>query len=148
MDLHDALSSNSSLSVCADFINGSDSGKSVKRDKIYTLQIILTNDCNLHCKYCYVRRDVLRAISIDTAKKAILSMIEKYPPSDWMYDLCFMGGEPLVEFNKIREISEWTWKTFPEIDIQISAPTNGTLLNESIRTWLNENHARISMGLS
>lgn len=148
MNSHDDLSSNIALSVCTDFINGNNSGKTVKRDKIYTLQIILTNDCNLHCKYCYVRRDTIRAISIDTAKKAISNMIDKYPPSDWMYDLCFMGGEPLVEFNKIKEISEWVWQTFPEIDIQISAPTNGTLLNETIRTWLNKNHTRFSLGLS
>ena len=112
------------------------------------MQIILTNQCNLHCKYCYVRRENIRSIPVDVAKNAISNMIIEHPSTEWMYDLCFMGGEPLVEFARIKEISEWVWDTYPDIDIQISAPTNGTLLNKNICEWLEKNRTRFSLGLS
>ena len=118
------------------------------RKQVYTLQIILTNDCNLNCKYCYVKRDTIRTIDIETPKKAICDMIMDYPPESWSYNLCFMGGEPLLEFEKIRNICEWIWTTYPDIDIQISSPTNGTVLNENMRGWLRENRMRFSLSLS
>ena len=116
--------------------------------KLYTLQIILTNYCNLKCNYCYVQRDVVRSIPLEIAKEAISNMVLSHPPEDWMYTLCFMGGEPLSEFAKIQHICEWIWETYPNIDIQISSPTNGTLLNDDIRIWLRNNSQRFSLSLS
>lgn len=114
----------------------------------YTLQIILTNHCNLNCKYCYVKRGTIRTIDIETARKAIRDMVTNHPPKNWVYNLCFMGGEPLSEFEMIRDICEWTWTTYPDIDIQISSPTNGTILNEIMRGWLRKNRMRFSLSLS
>ena len=116
--------------------------------KIYTLQVLLTNHCNLHCEYCYVKREPRQSICVDTVKSAISTMIAEHPPSEWAYELCFMGGEPLAEFSKIRQICQWVWETFPHIRIHISSPTNGTLLNETIRAWLEENRTRFSLSLS
>ena len=141
-----------SITVASDngngYIEGEASIRTITKDKIYTLQIILTNQCNLHCKYCYVRRDNIRSIPISIAQNAISNMIDEHPPTEWMYELSFMGGEPLVEFEKIQSISEWVWATYPDIDIHISAPTNGTLLDDSVCAWLEKNYMRFSLGLS
>lgn len=116
--------------------------------KIYTLQIIVTNYCNLDCKYCYIRKGEHKIISLSTVQNAITEMLSQYPADGWRYFLCFMGGEPLLAFERIKEICEWIWRTYPDLDIQISSPTNGSLLNEKMRQWFRENHRRFSLGLS
>lgn len=118
--------------------------------QIYTLQIIVINYCNLSCKYCYIQNsgNGSHIIPLRTAQNAVIEMLSLYPPEKWRYFLCFMGGEPLLAFSRIREICEWIWVTYPGLDIQISSPTNGTLLNKEMRSWFAANHKRFSLGLS
>jgi len=60
-----------------------------------------------------------------------------------------MGGEPLLEFPLIKDISEWLWSlTLPKTLTMIYAPTNGTLLSNEIRVWTSANKDRFCLGLS
>lgn len=116
--------------------------------RIYTLQIILTNHCNLNCTYCYVRRDEIRSIPMETAKAAIREMAETHPPQEWRCMVAFMGGEPLAEFDKLRSLCEWMWAAYPDHDIRVHSPTNGTLITDEVRRFMTENRGRVSFGLS
>lgn len=118
------------------------------KKKVFTIQLIIVNYCNLDCMYCYVRKGRHDIMPFEIAKHAILDMLEEYPPAEWRYFLNFMGGEPLLAFDRIREICEWIWNTFPDIDMQISSPTNGTLLDETKRMWLAAHKDSFSLCLS
>lgn len=113
----------------------------------YTLQLILTNACNLSCRYCYVikGKDVM---PLDTAYDAIDDAVRLCAEKDLDLTVSFMGGEPMLEFKRIRKICQYTWEKYPEMDVQFHSPTNGTVLDDEIRSWLSENRERITLGLS
>lgn len=65
------------------------------------------------------------------------------------FEIQFMGGEPLLAFDVIREVSEWAWiQSFKVGLTQIFAVTNGTLLDDDMKTWFTINRDRICLGLS
>ena len=64
-------------------------------------------------------------------------------------EIQFMGGEPLLEFPLIKEVSEWLWSTtFSKKIMVLFAPTNGTLLNSEMKAWFSANKEKIHLGLS
>lgn len=48
-----------------------------------------------------------------TAKQAqqyLLDVVERLEECYDGFELQFMGGEPLMEFTTIKEVSEWAWQ--------------------------------------
>lgn len=81
-----------------------------------------TNDCNLRCKYCYANAgDKKEYMTFETAKKAI-----ELPKGSFKLQLA--GGEPLLNFELIREIDKYFKKHKPDIKIQVQ--TNGTTIDD------------------
>lgn len=116
-----------------------------QKTKIITL--IITHNCNLRCSYCYVNdytKD--KNMSVDTAKK----IIEKELESNKVFftEFTFLGGEPFCNFGLIKEVTEWAWKKFRDYEYIFSAATNGTLLDEEIKSWLTKNRDRFVVTLS
>lgn len=65
------------------------------------------------------------------------------------FEIQFMGGEPLLAFDVIREVSEWVWtQSFKVRLTQVFAVTNGTLLDDDMKTWLTVNKDKVCLGLS
>lgn len=114
---------------------------------VYTLQLILTKQCNLGCRYCYVipKEEVME---LETAQSAVMNAVERADGLDADLDICFMGGEPLTAFARMREICEWTWQAYKGRGIAFSSPTNGTLLTEEMRAWFRKYRDRITLALS
>ena len=85
-------------------------------------------------------------MTLEVAQKAIQNAFDK-EGFDYV-SIQFMGGEPLLAFSLMKEISEWMWKNeFPK-PYELFASTNGTLLNNEMKVWFSENKERISLGLS
>lgn len=85
-------------------------------------------------------------MSFETAKKAIL---DEFSGNNFqIYNIEFMGGEPLMEFNLIRQISEWLWSQEFEQKYTLFVISNGTLLTKEMKEWFQLNQQRISIGLS
>lgn len=88
-------------------------------------------------------------MSLDTAKHIIMSQLSSLDSHINRLEIQFMGGEPLMEFDLIRELSEWIWAQ--DINVQelvLFASTNGTLLNDEMKSWFYQNKTRIVLGLS
>lgn len=87
-----------------------------------------------------------------TASRAMQIIQEQLSLLDDSYDsveIQFMGGEPLLEFPLIKEVSEWLWVQSMEKQLVVLfAPTNGTLLNDEMKSWFYANRNRIQLGLS
>ncbi len=70
-----------------------------------SLTFIVTDECNLRCSYCYVRKGSER-LSLDVAAKALFLFLNEPRFRDGA-DGCtfdFIGGEPLLEADLIGEI--------------------------------------------
>lgn len=96
--------------------------------KILALTIAPTLGCNFKCPYCY---EVGRAPqSMDKAViEGLYKFIAEFPDVDALR-ITWYGGEPLLMFPLIKEISQKLIRDFP--DYQASMITNGYLLNEEI----------------
>lgn len=114
--------------------------------KAYVCMLLVTNSCNLNCLYCYESHKSEKKMSLETAQKAILKAFET-PGFDYI-SVQFMGGEPLLEFPLIREISEWMWSSTFNKPYELFASTNGTLLDDNMKSWFYNNRDRISLGIS
>lgn len=102
-----------------------------------TLMLEITEQCNLRCTYCVYdesyssnRDHGFSSISEDTAKNAIDNFILRAGGSDAY--IVFYGGEPLLEFEMIKELTEYA-KNIAQNKIHFSLTTNATqLTNEKI----------------
>lgn len=102
----------------------------------YTLAI--TQRCNLACDYCYIVKNKT-LMSVSTAKK-IIDFIFEYTPKNEKIDIGFFGGEPLLEFELIQEITRiiQNHKYYDPDRTVLSIATNGTIFSNKIADFLME----------
>lgn len=114
-----------------------------------TIMLLVTHQCNLHCSYCYESHKDCVTMTAKQAEQYISSIVGSLDSFYTEFEVQFMGGEPLLQFNLIREVSEWLWKeSFPLPLTVVFAPTNGTLLNEEMKKWFSLNKEKVCLGLS
>ena len=73
------------------------------------ITFIVTKDCQLACKYCYlVGKNVAERMSINTAKTAvdyILNHESEFIEESVIWD--FIGGEPFLEVDLIDQLCDY-----------------------------------------
>lgn len=80
-----------------------------KADSSQQITFIVTADCNLRCKYCYItHKSDSKVMDFEVAKKFIdyildTSLIRKQEA----VVLDFIGGEPLIEVELIDQICDY-----------------------------------------
>ncbi|SDL69307.1 radical SAM additional 4Fe4S-binding SPASM domain-containing protein [Sarcina sp. DSM 11001] len=120
----------------------------IKKGVRFSPSLCLTHSCNLDCIYCYQNHDGNNRMSFETAKKAIDWIFANHPDDMQGIELSFIGGEPLIEFELIKRIYEYTTAKYPQEDYIFYATTNGTVLNESMKDWFRSHKDRFVLGLS
>jgi organic radical activating enzyme len=115
-------------------------------------QIILmvSQTCNLSCMYCYQTHKAPGLMSADVARRILeeeFARMSADGPTK-RAEIAYMGGEPLLNFELIRELSEWLWSSKLPVPCEITIRTNGTLLTRDMERWLSVNRSRIDVGLS
>ena len=110
--------------------------------------LVVTNNCNLHCKYCYETHNE-GVMTLDTAIKIIdteLKCIDK----DEIIEFDFFGGEPFLNFTLIRDIYDYIKQQARYLGKKVHcfASTNGTLIHGEIQNWLHDNISDFTLGLS
>lgn len=98
------------------------------------LSILLTETCNLKCKYCYCGEERgNKSININFVKKAI----EDFKSSGNQLFIRFFGdGEPTIEFDKMKEITEFSKALDKNAYFELQ--TNGTFSKEKAE-WIANN---------
>jgi sulfatase maturation enzyme AslB (radical SAM superfamily) len=114
----------------------------------FSPSLCLTHDCNLSCIYCYQKHNSGQRMSLETAKTAIDWIFNNVPNDMDAVEIQFIGGEPLLEFDLIKEIIQYTNTKQVNHKYIFYATTNGTLLSTSIKKWLVENKNKFYLGLS
>ncbi len=98
--------------------------------------IQLTQDCNFRCSYCPYTNGVAtqrkhehKSMSLDMAKRCIDFLKERCVDSMLVF-IGFYGGEPLLEFDKLKEIVSYAEQVFKGRELMFTISTNGSLLTE------------------
>lgn len=110
------------------------------------VSLTLTQNCNLACTYCYEHNKSLQVMDFDTAKTIIdkeFSMLQ----DDEYIEFDLFGGEPFLEFELLKKITEYVCEVKGNRQCQLFATTNGTLVHGKIKEWL-RNHRCFICGLS
>lgn len=112
-----------------------------------TVQITLTEACNLNCRYCYKHNKDTRTINIETARNLIDT---EFHSNDDFNEIAFdfHGGEIALEFDLLKDITEWMWSQSWEKPYICYSTTNGTLIHGEIQKWFLKNSRRYVLGLS
>ncbi len=135
----------------------------VRPVELETLYLMLTDQCNLRCSYCFINNNMpssyeRRNMKWDVAKKAIdlyFSNLSRNPAifSKSVKTIFFYGGEPLLNFDMIKKCAEYINIVYKkEVNkmgnkFRLSLITNGTLINDKIAKFLAK-HKNISVGIS
>ncbi|MDR1148567.1 MAG: 4Fe-4S cluster-binding domain-containing protein [Spirochaetaceae bacterium] len=116
--------------------------------KLYTLILVPSELCNLHCKYCYETTKNSTHMDISLARKLIKEYFEILP-IDNILKIELRGGEPLLEFDFIKKICEWTFENYKSNNYYFYAVTNGTCFSSSdCRSWFFKYRDKIKLPLS
>lgn len=109
----------------------------------YTLKLVSTLRCNLHCKYCFADKKTSEFdMSFETAKKAIDFFLNDFCPKDaFRYVIDLTGsGEPLLRLDWIFKVNDYVLKIKEErkINIFCQFASNGMLLSPEVSKKLKE----------
>lgn len=118
-----------------------------KETKNKYLTLVLTHQCNLRCTYCYEKHKDNNVMSFDTAKE-ILSKEMTAADGSENVEIDMFGGEPLLEFELIKDIVEWSKLQNWQKKYIFFIVTNGVPLNSEMKEWLRMNKEYIQAGLS
>ena len=108
---------------------------------VKTLFLYVTEDCNLRCDYCFVKKTP-RRMSRETALKTVDFLLNR-EVSGAAYDLNInlFGGEPFMELDTIEEIVNYANLYRPNTykKVHFSATTNATIVGPRVERLVREN---------
>ena len=77
-------------------------------DKISSVTMDLTEQCNLRCTYCFTSGKTNREMSFETAKDTIDWLVRPETCGEAKtVHVTFWGGEPLLKFDLMKQIVEF-----------------------------------------
>ncbi len=131
----------------------------ILRHGLLALTLGVTEDCNFRCKYCtfsdsydFTRTHSNKYMNFDTARKAIdhffslLSQGKKFHPLR-RPSIGFYGGEPLLNFELIKNCVEYISKNYHDFGVSYGLTTNCSLMDEEKANWLMEHDFSIAVSL-
>ncbi|MDR1639773.1 MAG: radical SAM peptide maturase, CXXX-repeat target family [Clostridiales bacterium] len=121
-----------------------------------TITFVVTDACNLRCKYCYItHKSSEKKMDYETGKKFIdyiLSADINFPNS---VVLEFIGGEPLLEIDLIDRLSDYFKIRAFEIDhpwywnYRFNICTNGVnYSNSKVQEYIAKNKDKLSLSIT
>ena len=122
-----------------------------------SITFIVTKDCQLACKYCYlVGKNSKERMSWEVAKKAvdyILDHESEFKEESVIWD--FIGGEPFLEIDLIDRICDYIKMELYRRNhhwfnsYRFSFSTNGINYHEEkVQRYIEKNHKHLSVGIT
>jgi len=117
--------------------------------KVGSITLEVTELCNLRCHYCtweYLREGKRKRMSPQTAF-AVIDFLYDHSSEVEQRVLSFYGGEPLLEFQLIKQCVSYARSRFGDEGVRFSLTTNGTLIDEKKAAYLAENQFSILVSI-
>ncbi len=117
-------------------------------NKRYTVDICVTHQCNLDCIYCYQNHSGNSRMTFEICKNCVDFAFNNLPKEFDSIEFDFIGGEPLLEFELLKDITNYIKNKKVNIPYILFATTNGTLLDNKKKDWFLKNKDIFYLGLS
>lgn len=112
----------------------------------------IAHDCNLRCKYCFAdtgeymgHRELM---TVETGKAAIDYLLH-YSKGRRNLEVDFFGGEPLMNFDTVKEIVKYARSKESEYDkvFRFTTTTNGLLLDDDKIDFINKEMSNVVLSI-
>ena len=131
-----------------------DLARSYRRDRnvIKALCLHVAHVCNLNCSYCFASQGKYhgeRAImTAEVGKRAIDFLIEN-SGSNHNLDIDFFGGEPLMNWDVVKELVAYgrEQEKLHDKNIRFTLTTNGVLLDDEVTEFCNREMHNVVLSL-
>ncbi len=124
--------------------------------------LVVTEDCNFECTYCYMHEKNPKRMTTDTAKSIIDFLLDDEKTNGYISSeispgivLDFIGGEPLMAIDIIDEfMTYFVYKTVQfdhpwKDNYVISMSSNGALYNTpKVQEFINRYKGRVHIGIT
>ena len=138
-------------------MNLKENSKAWQEGMAKSITFIVTKDCQLACKYCYlVGKNSEERMSFDVAKQAIdfvLKNREMFNENSVIYD--FIGGEPFLEIELIDKICDYLKEQMYILNhpwfnsYRFNFSTNGIMYNDPrVQAYITKNISHLSIGIT
>lgn len=118
-------------------------------EDLRSLYLLVSGDCNLSCNYCYAGGGdygrPVRSMSFETLEAALRALL----PRNGQLVVSFFGGEPMMNFQLIRQAVALGTQLGKERDTEIkfTLTTNGTLLDTEQLDFLRQHFSHVAVSL-
>jgi len=116
--------------------------------------ISINNRCNLNCSYCSFRAidtinndEAFSNSEVEVILRNILDYSTKNKLEKFVIGICG-AGEPLLSFDTIKHIVEWSENTDVNKILHFYTITNGTFVTNEMIDFFYENRSRIDLNFS
>ncbi|MGI5874243.1 MAG: thioether cross-link-forming SCIFF peptide maturase [Bacillota bacterium] len=123
-----------------------------KEPVIKALCLHVAHSCNLACEYCFAgqgRYDGEQALmSFETGRRALDFLLE-HSGSRRNLEVDFFGGEPLVNFDVVRELTAYARSVEKERgkNFRFTLTTNGLLIDDDVIDFCNREMSNVVLSL-
>jgi uncharacterized protein len=121
--------------------------KSIKYPRPRLSYIFLTDSCNFRCKYCFVENKEVENKKIDKElADKIIEVIKNNSNGVKNYKISFYGGEPLLNFEVLKYITEKLHSISKE-KYKFGIVTNGSLITDEIAEFFKKYNFGVGISL-
>ncbi len=118
---------------------------------IRTLELLVSQQCNLACTYCYANGGEYNApgrMAYDTARKAVDSLFRNSGPHEEL-SVTFFGGEPLIEYETIKKTIRYAQQqaSYRGKRVSFSITTNGLMLDSEKIAFFRDNSVDVMVSV-
>ncbi|MEW6663105.1 MAG: thioether cross-link-forming SCIFF peptide maturase [Bacillota bacterium] len=119
---------------------------------IKALCLHVAHDCNLRCSYCFAGTGPFgrdrSLMSVEVGRAAIDLLLEASGQRR-SCEVDFFGGEPLLNFGVVRQLVAYGKEEAAKLGktIRFTLTTNGLLLNNEVRQFLNQEGLQVVLSL-
>lgn len=104
--------------------------------KPQAVTMLLTNDCNLACSYCFESNKGKDYMPKEMALDILKATYNVVDPMVGIFTLNMFGGEPLMNWDTFKAVCDYVLEN--NLKIRITATTNLTLLTDEMIDYIDE----------
>ena len=112
------------------------------------LTLIVTNECNMNCKYCYATSGQYgytpEKMSFETAKLILDTLFKKY---NYIKTIMFFGGQPLINSKLISEVCDYISEKYSGRYSSLTMMSNLLKIDDDIIQMIKKYHIHVSTSL-
>ena len=130
----------------AQFVRGNALSRAFPR--MSYMELLLTDQCNLRCSYCW-QKDKSPAVMSQSTVESAIDFLFKVSGRTELLRILLFGGEPLLEFDLMKHVVEYSVRKADDCGKKMSfdMTTNGTLLDEERARWCRDNKVKYLLSI-